>query len=552
MARKSGQPAVEWAGGLALLPTWITGEGEPYRPEILIWIDADGLVLGHDIGVPGDVAGRAAASLRRAIEQPMVGKPHTPDKVRVASAELARMLQAAGTGIEIVCAPTPEVDAVLAAMREGLGERSDRSDGVALSYLGHGTGAEPIAAMFRAAAGLYRAKPWEVVPDDQSLISVTIEALGVRDWVLSIIGQMGESFGFILLSSREDFEAFVAGAKALAAGAEPTLPSHVSLNFERGAGLDAASLAEIEQHGWEVAGPDAYPQLVMVEPDLVERPLSVTDFVITEAISLALTELLEDQAALLDAWNGGAPIERQLAVSTHAGRHTVTLRVAAELQPGRESGPGSEPGPQPDTDRLDSRSSPDLIAALSTLGDDGGELTETEADACQALEGELLRRFARSDEAKGLPEPHWCEMILRYADGYLGATVATLDAAGLREIVFEIIPRQVSVAPDVAPSIIAESRAFWLFLKREAGLEQADACLRVLSGDAAGRLEAELSDPRNFGMAKSLVMGSLGAGFGLRSAPPVDTGRSATRPKKDKNKEKEKRKAARKARKRNR
>ena len=562
MARMQDQSAVEWMGGLALLPAWVTGEGEPYRPEALIWIDANGCVLGHEVGAPGDVVGRAAASLRRAIEQPMVGRPHAPDRLRVASAELAQALQAAGTGIEIVCAPTPEVDEVLAAMCESFGEGAGGPDDVATSYLGHGIGPDAMAAMFRAAAGLYRAKPWEIVPDDGHLISVTIEALGVRDQVVSIIGQMGESFGFVLFPSRDDFRMFADAVEVLAAGGKPALPSHVSLNFERGAELDVALLDEIGQHGWEVAGPDAYPWLVVVEPDLVGRTPSASELVIVEAISLALTMLLADEAALLEAWEGGAPVERGLTGSPPAGRHTVTLRVAADVDQRDDAGPVSRVeldadrlvADQLDAQQLASRSSPDLMAALFDLDKDIDDIDDVYDSASEALEGELFRRFARSEEARGLPDPHWCEMILRYAADYLGVTVATLDARGLREIVFEVIPSQVSVGADVAPSIITESRAFWSFLKRETGLEQADACLDVLGGDAVGRLEAELMDPRNFGMAKSLVMGTLGAGDRWSSplAPEPGMSRGATRPKKDKEKEKEKRKAARKSRKRNR
>lgn len=116
---------------------------------------------------------------------------------------------------------------------------------------------------------------------------------------------------------------------------------------------------------------------------------------------------------------------------------------------------------------------PGLIAALLELarvGDDGDEAGE---DSFDALQGELFRRSVRSGEAKGLADPEWTEMILGYATDYLGVSVATLEARELEEIVFEVIPRKVSVAADVAPSIIAESLAFWSFLKREAGLAQA-------------------------------------------------------------------------------
>lgn len=40
---------IEWVGGLVSMPTYVTGEGEPYRPEALFWMSASGAVLprGH-------------------------------------------------------------------------------------------------------------------------------------------------------------------------------------------------------------------------------------------------------------------------------------------------------------------------------------------------------------------------------------------------------------------------------------------------------------------------------------------------------------------------
>ncbi len=120
MTAKQKTTGVEWVGGLILMPAYVTGEGEPYRPETLFWMGADGAVLGSAVARPGEALGMAAASLRSTIERPMVGRAHAPVRVRVASPELAGALRAARLGIEIVCAPTPEIDAVLALMREKL------------------------------------------------------------------------------------------------------------------------------------------------------------------------------------------------------------------------------------------------------------------------------------------------------------------------------------------------------------------------------------------------------------------------------------------------
>jgi len=122
MASRKKRTEIEWVGGIAPMPGYITGEGEPYRPEGLIWMGADGAVLGSTIGKPGEVMATAAASLRQAMERPMWGPPHEPTRVRVASAELAAALRSGFPKLEIVCAPTPELDSLMALMREKLDE----------------------------------------------------------------------------------------------------------------------------------------------------------------------------------------------------------------------------------------------------------------------------------------------------------------------------------------------------------------------------------------------------------------------------------------------
>jgi hypothetical protein len=115
-----------------------------------------------------------------------------------------------------------------------------------------------------------------------------------------------------------------------------------------------------------------------------------------------------------------------------------------------------------------------------------------------------------------------CHFVMDFAADYCGATIATLGPSDLREIVFEIIPRKVSIDASDASWIIEGNRAFYAFLGRELGLPQAEACLRVLGGDAIKQLEAALSDPSKFGMAKSLFMGGRDAGFNMDSKEGID------------------------------
>lgn len=160
--KRDGIAGVEWNGGIAAMPAYITGEDAPFRPEVLIWVSSDGAVLGSTLARPGELLTMASDSLREATLRPMIGPPHVPTRVRVASPELADVLRAGHPGLDVVCAPTPEVDAIFAKMRQQMA--LDDASGPE-PYLSHGVAPETMAALFTAAASFYRAAPWKVVSD---------------------------------------------------------------------------------------------------------------------------------------------------------------------------------------------------------------------------------------------------------------------------------------------------------------------------------------------------------------------------------------------------
>ncbi len=537
---------IEWVGGAVTMPAYVTGEGEPYRPEALLWIGADGAILYSTVAKPGELLPMVVASLKDAMEKPVFGRPHVPTRVRVASVEIADALRAGFPGIDIVCAPTPELDEIFKMMRE----KMDEDEATEQSYLSHDIGPEAMVSFFQAAAGLFRAKPWEVAPDDQSLFSVTIDKLGLRDAAVSIIGQMGQSFGLVIFSGLDDFEKYIDAADAMEHGEEPELPPHYALNFDRGAELSPVLRKEIAAHNWEVADANAYPWLVAIDEDLVARPPTIGEVAMVEALARALTNVIAEKKALRVAWEGGKPVFRTLSVETHQGEIEVTLRAPYMSAP------------------VSFDAFHDILADLAALANQDDVV---DPEAREPLENELVRRFAASPEAKDLEEIQACRFVMDFAADYFGETIATLRAASLREIIFDIIPRKVSIGASEARWIIEENRAFYGFLKREYKLKQADSCLKVFGSAAIKKLEAALSDSSNFGMAKSLVMAGADAGFDMQSKEGLDAWMQSIQGKplppsvrlpsfdappssnkKTSKSKKDKRKAARKARKKNR
>lgn len=496
MAAKNKRTGSEWVCGLVTMPGRVTGEAEGYRPEMLYWMNGDGALLGHSIGRPGELLGVACESLRNTVAAPLIGRPHAPARVRVASPELAEVLRAGQSDVEIVCAPTPEIDAFVAA----LGEHVNEAGEIQQSYLSSEVEPDEVAAWFRAAAGLFRAKPWEVVPVAQNIIAVSIEALEVNGAVLSTLGQMKDQLGFVVFWSLEDFDTYADTAEAFERGEVSTMPPHIALSFAREAALSPALRKEIAKHDWEIAGPDGYPWLSSIDEHHGARPASAKEVAIAEAIALALPQVLEEREALRTAWSGGAAVVRTVRVATHGGDVEVVLGAPYEVS------------------SLEQLSSRDLCAELVELAMD----EQVESEMREPIEAELLRRLAGSPEAAALADVSSCRIVMDVAAEYFDTAIVALRPDDLRAILFNIIPRQVSIAASEARAIIEQNRAFFAFLKREVGIEHADGCLRLLGDKAVEKLEAALSDTSNFGMAKLLVMRGNDAGFDMSSPEGVD------------------------------
>lgn len=505
---------IEWLGGIIRMPAYVTGEGEPYRPEAVVWLSEEELVLGMTPMRPGEGLDAVCASLAEVCERPLVGEPRSPTRLRVASSAVADVLRRGFPDLVVHVAPTPEIDEVVDSLREWM----DREEHGAQSYLDADIAPEAVGACFRAAAALYRMRPWNIVPDDETLFAVTIETLNINEAVALVIGQAGESFGIIVFRDLDHYDDYVAAAYAFDGTAPPPVPAHLALNFERGADVDPALRKEIAAHGWEVAARDAYPSPMAVDEDLTTRPLVARDFAILEAVSLALSRTLADPEPLRVAWKSGESVTRKERVALHSGDADVELITPYGVE-------------DPEQDRLS---------------------RET---------GELVAAFSDSPEAQRLDYPEACELVLHLAADRFGTGIEGLGSRELRTCVFEFIPRAALVGVEDARPIVEATRALYRWLRRERGLEQADACLKVLGGSAIRRLEQKLADEANFGPTKAVLMAGREAGVDVDSPEEVERWLDsllepapdrAPRSQANPNARKKQRKAARKARKGNR
>jgi hypothetical protein len=418
----------EWVGGIVGLPSYVSGEGEPYRPAALLLVEPDsGLIVGTETARPDDVLARAPQMFMDAASAPLVGVPRAPARLRVAAPELYAALRDRVGTVDVVLAPTPELDPVVESLRAAMRATDNRDDD---TNIGPDMTPDDVARMFRAAARLYRLQPWRLFPAD-GFASVACEPLGIVDGALCVVGQEGTSYGLMLFRTPADAVAFVEESAEMEAdpGHQPSLPPHFLISYDGPELVSRPAVREVREHGWEVAGPRAYPTAIFVDTDLVTRGLTRAELAGTTAVMEAVAEFIEEEPELASAWDSGEPLDWCSEIATAVGSVEVQLAAPLWLPEGEE------------------------LARV-----------------------QVLDRFADSPEAS--PELiGWAEMLIDYAASYCGDELWALTPAELDGLLFEIIPRKVSVEPEQAGAIVGAARAFLAFAARELGSRQARICL---------------------------------------------------------------------------
>lgn len=399
---------------------------------------------------------------------------------------------------------------------------------------------DQLGALFRAAAALFRAKTWAQIPPSEGLFSVTIAPLRIFHTVLLILGDTPSTFGFLLFKDSESFVEFVQNKRDHDA---PDIPSDTLVfNFTPEEDLEPSYVALADDAGWELAAPDILPVLSVAHGEDRQLP-SAADTTIAELVISALTHLVAEKRLLKKAWEGGDPLQRTFSLHTHLKELEIT--IAAPFRP--------ETVPHPFAD---------LLGSLEELSDDPEGFDHDEHDE---LVYELLERFDDAPESDGVEDFDCIQTMMNLAARHFGLTVATITPEVLDTVVFELFPRLFVPESAGAPKILRDLRAFFSFLDHEFDLEQAPACIQRLEDDAADRLEAEMSNPANFGPSKRMFLEGREAGYDMTTPASMEAFEDSLRPPspsshppaqaaaaKKTQKAKKKRKPARKARRKNR
>jgi len=317
------------------MPMMVLGEETPFTPEGILWMTEGGDVVGFALARPDDLLTTVLETFEMAMRKPQVGPPRTPARLRVNATWIADAVRTRlGPEVEILVAPTPEIDPVVAKMKaravsvEKARSAPEARKPAGESYLVGGIDAPRMASFFRTVAALQRAAPWEIATRDSDIFCLDLPSIGVHHAVVSMLGLAGRTRGIMLFDSTDDFADYFSAADASVGRPLPArLSSFLALSLEPAAHLSPDLVAEVAAHGWEIADASAYPRLIKLNENMTARYPLPQELGLLEAAAQALLRLCEDRGALVKALAGGPRVEATVIADFASDKIALRLRA---------------------------------------------------------------------------------------------------------------------------------------------------------------------------------------------------------------------------------
>jgi hypothetical protein len=276
-----------WQADVRLMSAWIHEGGQPTRPSgALVANIQDTLILAHRLHMGEPTPGLLREAILTAMLSPAVGDPHLPGTIEVADEEFAATLRTEFEPLGIRCESCPELDqldAIFGELERGFAGEDQMSalidmPGVTLPH---------VAGFYDAAAGFYRQTPWRHVPGDKP-IRVHCNKFQTGTWYAVVMGQSGVTLG---LAMYED----PAVLRALLCEEPDAERRNAGLSVMYGEAFDIAirDLDAAEANGWPIAGPEAHPMIIRLNPGMAMRPPLAWELELAEGCLRAIPSFLK-------------------------------------------------------------------------------------------------------------------------------------------------------------------------------------------------------------------------------------------------------------------
>ena len=146
-----------------------------------------------------------------------------------------------------------------------------------------------VASFYEAASSFFQKAPWKKV-GYEAAIKVECGKYQSGPWYAVLMGQSGLTTGLALYEDLGALRRLWAGARADADTARQSVATTVT--FGEAWDIPVADLEAAQRHGWQVARPDAYPEVFHKERGLALRPPLAWELELLEGCLRAVPEFV--------------------------------------------------------------------------------------------------------------------------------------------------------------------------------------------------------------------------------------------------------------------
>ena len=336
MAKKRKQDAAEppppadalpqrfdvWQADARPMDTTVRTAAGDVQPWLVVVVSrTEGDALAFELTEAAPDADGVWAVLEQAMRTPQAGDPHRPTEVQLPAADWAAGVRdrLAGLGVAVTEADTlEEIDELCKALFSGLqGMLSAPDDSPGLLDM-EGMTPALVAGMYDAAAAFHQQAPWKKVGERP--IRIETAAYEGGPWFAVLLGQGGMTAGLALY---DDLDTILRIQESDAGDEESASETAaLAITYSAKDEVPPADLAAVAEHGWKVAGEDAYPWVYRMDPGLELRPPEPWELGLMEACLRAIPAFVKKKTRRV------APLE--LTVPAAGGEVALTLAWAEE------------------------------------------------------------------------------------------------------------------------------------------------------------------------------------------------------------------------------
>jgi tetratricopeptide (TPR) repeat protein len=277
-----------WQADLRLTPNWVRSASGPVRPAlVLVTSRSHDLVLAHQVVEEAPTPALLWDTLLQAMQHPAAGEPHRPTELQVRADERWEALRPAIEEVGITLTVTEDLDQValvLEALTESLGGQAEPG---LLDV--PGVTPDQVASFYDAAASFFQQAPWKHV-GYESAIKIECDRFESGPWFGVLMGQSGLTSGLALYENLDTLRALWAGDAGDEENARKSVGTVVTFGEEWD--IPVADLDAARRHGWKVARPDAYPEVMHKERGLSCRPPLTWELELMEACLRAVPDFV--------------------------------------------------------------------------------------------------------------------------------------------------------------------------------------------------------------------------------------------------------------------